>query len=214
MNAGDLGINAHRLAQRLDALGSVCLFVDVGVRAGVSSDIMLRGWRERGNNVIGIDTNVCPPHLVHHDAYQFFQSDSVTQLAEIASWAAPHEKIDAGMCDTLHIAEQVMCETFYLWPVLRVGGFLAFHDTAWPDFKKDHYLGRDWDRPEVGVARLFANRPEVKIEQFDESWGMMFVHKLAEFDLRPHVDWRPVFEARNQLLALVPDGVTKRELWP
>lgn len=207
MNTGDLGINGERLAQRLAALGNGCVFCDVGVRAGVSSEIMLFYAEARNNHVIGIDVNECPPQLVGHPRYEFIQSDSVTALEEMADSDVP--PFSAVLLDSLHIAEQVMCETYFIWPHLRVGGFVAYHDTAWPAGKHDHYLGRDWDRVEVGIKRMFTGNG-VRIEAFPESWGMTFVTKLAPCELGG--DWLAVFAARNELLALVPAGVPKREI--
>lgn len=214
MNLGDLGINGERFAQRLAGLGNGCTFIDVGVREGVSSEIMLIDAIKRGNDVIGIDASECPPTLRKRDCYGFLQGDSVSELVDLATWLEGAD-VSAAMVDTLHIAEQVMCETYYLWPMLKHGGFIAYHDTSWPVWKKDHYLGRDWDTPDVGVMKMFAEAWEagsVEIEQFHESWGMMFVWKRTDFDLHAALDWKPVFAARNELLKILPEGVRKREI--
>lgn len=211
MNLGDLGINGERFAQRLAGLGNGCTFIDVGVREGVSSEIMLSDALRRGSVVFGVDASPCPEPLRARLHYHFHEGDSVTFLAD----APERFAVDAAMVDTLHIAEQVMCETYYLWPMLKHGGFIAYHDTSWPVWKKDHYLGRDWDTPDVGVMKMFAEAWEagsVEIEQFHESWGMMFVWKRADFDLHAALDWKPVFAGRNELLKVLPEGVRKREI--
>lgn len=205
MRTGDLGTNAERLRDVVQILPAHWTLLDVGVRDGVSSDIML----EHGDSpVIGIDVNECPPHLVDHPRYRFLQGDSVTRLADLC------EPFGLVFFDTLHIAEQVMCELYFTWHMIPVGGWAVFHDTAWPEWKRDHYLGRDWDRPEAGVARFFRDNPSVEITTHEDSFGMTFVRKLAYVDLRGGIDWAPVFAARNQLLALLPETTPRRVIVP
>lgn len=215
MNRGDLGVNADRLLEVVKSLGTGRTFADLGVRAGVSSDILLTDSASLGNEVLGVDINECPPHLVGHPRYKFFRGDSVTILSE---WLV---NIDLAFHDTLHIAEQVLAELFYVWPAVPVGGYCVFHDTRWPVWKKDRYLDQDWDRPEVAIERFFGHRhmdgqwhESVAVESFPESHGMTFVRKLAYCDLRGGLDWPEIFRQRNRLLSILPPETRMKELSP
>jgi cephalosporin hydroxylase len=216
MNTGDLGVNGLRLHQRIRNLRFPSLTcIEVGVRDGVGSVLMLDATAGKASSyVIGIDASPCPPMLVRHPRYSFVQSDSCTELERLYV-ATPGFKCHAALCDSLHIAEQVMCETYFLFDMLRIGGFIAYHDTHWPEGKKDHYIGRNWDTPDVGIVKMFAEAEKaglVDIEHFTESWGMTFVWKEADFDLHAALDWKPVFAGRNELLAILPESVAKREI--
>lgn len=206
LDRGDLGPNGDRLADIVYMLGKGRNFLDLGVRAGVSSDILLTDAEIRGNRVTGIDVNVCPPRLANHPRYTFFQADSVTHLSQLC-WP-----ISLCFFDTLHIAEQVLAELYFAWPLIEVGGWAVFHDTAWPVGKHDTYFGVTWDRVEVAIEKFFG--PHVSeactIRSYPESWGMTFVQKLSDRDLRAGLPWKRIFEARNQLLELAKDFPIER----
>ena len=206
IDRGDLGENAVRL---YEAAHEHCHpnfpCVDVGVRHGVSSRIFLMATHGK---VLGIDTDAgaVSPDLLAHPRYEFSHSDSVTALFRMT------RTISAAMVDTLHIKEQVMAETYYLWPLLRVGGFIAYHDTAWPEGRKDHYLGQDWDRPEDGIKEMFGDLPGCVVNHFPESWGMSFVYKPSDCKLPSSIDWPQVFNCRNRLLATLPDQIRNQAI--
>lgn len=176
----DLGENKDRLrALCLEAKPGDVL-VDLGVRTGTSSCILL----ESGQRVIGVDPAHC---TIDHPNYTFLQTDSVTAAAMIP---AP---IFLCFVDTLHIKEQVMAEMFHYWPKIRVGGYAVFHDTEWPEGKHDEYLGKQWGQAVEGVAAYFGIAIEhVDIEHHPESWGMTVVKKLNE--------WIPVVEGMEEAL--------------
>lgn len=208
LDRGDLGPNADRLADIVYLLGKGRLFVDLGVRAGVSSEILLMDAEMRGNRVIGVDVNECPPRLANHPRYAFSQSDSVTFLH---GFELP---IDLCFFDTLHISEQVLAELYFAWPLISVGGWAAFHDTAWPVGKHDTYFGVTWDRVEVAIDNFFG--PHVgeacTIRSYPESWGMTMVQKLSGRELGRRLPWGDIFDARNMLLELAKDFPVERRI--
>jgi cephalosporin hydroxylase len=211
MNPGDLGQNAYRLLEVVLKAPPSSRFVDIGVLDGTSSEIMLVSAGPKNNRVWGIDASECPPQLRNHPNYEFLRGDSVTELSR---WT--EGKIYLAFFDTLHIAEQVMCELYYAWPWISVGGYAVFHDTEWPKYKFDHYLGREWDRPEVGVERFFKSiESEVIIQHHPVDYGMTFVERLSDADPRRNIDWGPIFNARNQLLSLLdPFPLNQQRLNP
>lgn len=209
MNLGDLGINGQRLVQRIRNLrfpSVIC--VEVGVRDGVGSVLMLDATRDKpSSQVIGIDVSPCPPMLLRHPRYTFAEADSVSMLSVFKG------PIHVALLDTLHVAHQVAAEVYFLWPLMPVGSLLAFHDAVWPEGKCDNYCGREWPTVDTALSWLFWNKPYASVEVYPESWGMAFVTKTAELPLEiTGITWDEVFAGRNELLSVLPSGVAKREI--
>lgn len=208
MDLGDLGINGERLLQRIRDLRFPSLtLVDVGVRLGTSSTIMLEASLGRPSRVIGIDASEIPAHLKANPRYQAIEStDSVTALSEM------REPVHCCWIDTLHCAHQAAAEAYYLWPLMPVGSLLCLHDTAWGEGKRDHYCDRDWPTVDKAVDWIFEARHYCEVRHHVESWGTTFVTKTKEAALESRVPWSEIFAGRNQLLAILPEGVRRREI--
>ena len=76
--------------------------------------------------------------------------------------------------DSVHAKEQVLCELYYWWDLLRVEGYAVFHDTSWKDYihKPGHscagkltgntalgydtYGGINWETPDLAVEEFFG----------------------------------------------------------
>lgn len=209
MNTGDLGINGERLAQRIRNLPFPHLTcVDVGVRDGTSSAIMLEATKDRQAHIIGIDASPIPYTLKTNPRYEAIEhTDSVTALSEL------REPIHVAWLDTLHCAHQAAAEAYFLWPLMPVGGLLCFHDTAWPEGKRDCYCGIEWPTIDKAVMWLFSGREYGTVEGFPDSWGTMFVTKTKDVPLESQVSWRDIFAGRNMLLSIMPDSVRREVIW-
>lgn len=190
----DLGKNRQHLFRACREAVEGDTLVDLGVRHGCSSKIMLRATEHSGAKVIGVDYENCP---IFAPRYTFLQTDSVT-----ASMMVP-EELFLVFFDTLHIKEQVMTELYHYWPKIRVGGYAVFHDTNWPKWKHDVYLGRTWDQPIEGVKKFFhiesylmghfVMTKHIEMHYWPDSWGMTFVQKMD--------DWVPEVEGMEQALS-------------
>jgi len=169
----DLGPNKEHLARVASQAKPGETLVDLGVRGGVSSRVMIDAAKEC--RVIGVDP--CERHAtVPVDArYTYLQTDSLNAAVFI------HAPLYLVFFDTLHIREQVMAELYLYWPKIRVGGWAVFHDTEWPAGKKDFYLGKEWDQAVVGVRDFFRDKPTpVTVTHHSESWGMTFIQKTDD----------------------------------
>ena len=188
----DLGSNALILKEKVNEIKDGIL-VDLGVRYGVSSYVMLYKSTENRNKVYGIDIDNQVNKLVTQNPnYTFIQSDSVIEGKE---WN-PELKIDMIFIDTLHIKEQVLRELKVWFPHLKNDALLVFHDTNWPEGKKDFYNGKHWGRPEEAVLEffeinsLFEENDYFKVNHYPESWGMTFVKlKNKNKVLGNNIDW-------------------------
>jgi hypothetical protein len=210
MRTGDLGQNAERFHQRIRALPFTSVTcVDVGVRDGCSSLVMLDATIDKGESlVIGIEASEISPMLKRHPRYRVIdQIDSVTALSEL------QEPVHVAWIDTLHCAHQVAAEVAKLWPLMPVGSLLGLHDTHWPAEKaRDFYCDRFWPSPDVAVNWLFRDKPYCEIEEYPDSWGTTFVWKRQNASLElTGITWGEVFAGRNELLNVLPESVRKRK---
>lgn len=204
----DLGENAYKMAEFLsDKRDSV--FVDIGVRDGYSSGILSIAAAERNNTVYGIDVNfnAFKTELVDEHRYLQLEGDSSTigKYVEIDDL----DKVDFLFVDSLHTREQVLCELYYWVPRMTQGSTVAFHDSHWPDGKKDTSGGREWNRVDDAIREFFGldvledvETDEFSVKCHPASWGMTFITMNDPKVFKNHVtDWESVFKIRNDLIA-------------
>ena len=198
----DLGINCDKLLGIASAYRN-STFVDLGVRTGISSDILLHKADERNNFVYGVDVsfNMCGIEN-NTPRYTKILGDSVTVGK---NWN--RGKIDGLFVDTLHIKEQVMCELKYWWKHLNNKSFIVFHDSNWPTGKRDVINGISYDRVEDGIKSFFGvnevNHEDdyIKMKTYPESWGMTIVEVKQKIDYpSQYKNWRTVLETRNKFI--------------
>lgn len=190
----DLGNNGILLLERLKHLKD-SNFVDLGVRYGVSSAIMLHDSISNNNKVYGVDiVNTVNAEVLNHPNYIFLHTDSITAAKR---W--DKGPVNVLFVDTLHIKEQVLKELYFWMPHLADDALIVFHDTHWPEGKYDFFNNKFWDRPEEAVKLYFnidilnIETNELKVDHFETSWGMTFVQlnqKLKCYG--ENVDWNSV----------------------
>lgn len=200
----DIGINANHLYNTISKF-KTSTFVDLGVRNGISSEIMLINSKENNNKVFGVDIDWSPlnPEVDSHPCYNKILGDSVT----IGKYW--EEKIDGLFIDTFHIKEQVLCELYFWYSHVKEGGFIAFHDSHWPEGKFDEYGGIKWGRVEEGIKDFFNisnltyEDEFIKSEHYPESWGMTIVTiKKKTNYIEQYKKWDEVINKRNHLISL------------
>lgn len=199
----DLGINVDPLYTVVSKYKNTT-FVDLGVRTGVSSEIMLLDSQTNNNKVFGVDVdfNWLNPYVNYHPNYTKILGDSSTVGKY---W---DKKISGLFVDTFHIKEQVLSELYFWYPNIEEGGFIAFHDTNWPDGKYDEYGDIKWDRVEEGVKSFFnvdslSYEDEfIKMNNYPESWGMTIVEIKKKKDyISEFNNWDEIFNKRNHLIS-------------
>ena len=142
------------------------LLIDIGVYQGASSRLMIDKSIENNNKVYAID----PIPMFNSDNinYTYIKDDSVLVGKE---W--DKGDVDLVFFDSVHAKEQVLCELFYWWGLIKEGGMAIFHDTSWKGYLHhsrhhaygrppgnsrkgyDTYGGIDWDTPDKAVERFF-----------------------------------------------------------
>jgi predicted O-methyltransferase YrrM len=153
--------------------------VELGVYMGASSRLLIDKCIENNNKIIGIDPI---PHFTSSNPnYHYWKADSVQVGKE---W--DKGEVDLVFFDSVHAKEQVLCELYYWWSLIKEGGKAIFHDTSWKDYvhKEGHscagkltgntalgydtYGGIDWDTPDKAVKEFFGieiNIPERDINK-------------------------------------------------
>lgn len=200
----DLGSNIYELVKKTSLIKNGIL-IDLGVRTGVSSEIMLLNSKILNNKVYGVDVDFgqTNKNVLNDENYETINGDSCT-IGKY--WNKP---INCLFIDTFHIKEQVMCELYYWYKHVVNGGFIIFHDSNWPVGKFDIYNNIKWDRVEDGI-KLFFNVNNlnyeddyIKIEHFPDSWGMTIVTlKNKKNYVNDFKYWSEVFKKRNELINL------------
>lgn len=203
--ASDLGNNAYRLHEVTQSISNGTM-VDLGVRCGNSSEIMLIGAEERNNKVFGVDVTFDDLRADLHNRknYTKILGDSSSVGKE---WSG--DKVDVLFVDTFHIKEQVMCELYCWYPHMKEDSWFVFHDSNWYPGKHDVYGGITWDRVEDGIMSFFKTSTldekthNIDCFNFPESWGMTFVRLKKKIDFPSMTsNWNEVFSRRNHLISL------------
>lgn len=201
----DLGTNVYPLYEVTSKVSNGTM-VDLGVRCGNSSEIMLIASTEKNNKVYGVDITFddLRPDLHNRPNYNKILGDSCTVGNE---WTG--DKVDVLFVDTFHIKEQVMCELYYWYPHMKDDCWFVFHDSNWPNGKHDVYGGIVWDRVEEGIMSFFGLKSltekteELECFHYPSSWGMTFVHVKKHADFPSRIDnWDHIIQRRNHLISL------------
>jgi hypothetical protein len=198
----DIGVNSLNLYNIVSKYNNA-IFVDLGVRYGTSSMIMMIDSDIKKNKVFGVDVSFdsIDNSLKDNNRYEKILGDSVT----IGKYWT--KKINGLFIDTFHIKEQVLSELYFWYPHIEEGGFIVFHDTNWPEGKYDIYGGVKWDRVEDGIKSFFGvdslnyEDQYIKMLNYPESWGMTIVEIKKKKDyIESLLTWKEVFKKRNTLI--------------
>lgn len=207
--SSDLGKNAYVLYDFVKEKKN-SIFVDIGVRDGYSSAIFALDSNENNNVVYGVDVNFnnLRVDLIKNQNYFQLEGDSSTigKYVEIDEL----KEVDVIFIDSLHVREQVLCELYYWFPRLKDGGTIIFHDSHWPEDKKDKTGGKTWNRVDDAIKDFFGlkviedyKNDNIEIKCYPDSWGMTFVTvKDVNNFVNSVKDWNQVFKTRNDLISV------------
>jgi hypothetical protein len=200
----DLGVNKDVL-YKITSKYTESIFVDLGVREGLSSKIMLSDSVKNNNKVFGVDVDwsMLNSEVRSHPNYKTILGDSSTVGKY---W---NEEISGLFVDTFHIKDQVLSELYFWYPHIKEGGFIAFHDTNWPQGQHDEYGGITWGRVEEGVKSFFNvdslnyEDEHIKMTNYPESWGLTIVEIKKKKDyVSEFSNWKEIIDRRNHLISL------------
>ena len=205
LRSSDLGMeNIKKFYSIVENIGSNKKFVDLGVRQGYSSSIMLKDAESKNNTVYGVDVdfNLLNPALKTSKKYFNILADTVTLGKR---WNEGN--IDILFVDTLHTKEQVLSELYFWHDKVNEDGYIIFHDTGWEEGKKDTIAGIVWDRVEEAlfdfykINSLNIENDYIKVEHSTEGYGMTFLKIKKSYNYKKdYSNWDEVFKKRNFLM--------------
>lgn len=229
----DIGINGEYLHNIVKKYKN-SLFVDLGVREGVSSAILSVNSIKNNNKIYGVDitdrflkstsNQFIIDNTLNNSNYSLILGDSSTVGK---NWDT-NKKVDILFVDTFHIKEFVLTELYFWYNHLNENSHIVFHDSCWPMGKCDRYGGVDWGRVEIGIQEFF-NLPDIKewypenqsglyykdsnieVTRYTQSWGMTFVKLKNKLDYKKNIgDWEKIINSRNYIVSVAgSDGCTE-----
>lgn len=174
----DLGINVVKFIEIVENMGENNIFVDIGVETGKSSKILLNNAIQKNNKVFGIDPRPClQSGILENPNYNIIKGDSV-----VIGKTWDKGNVSIVFIDSIHVKPQVMCELKYWWDLVKVDGWIIFHDTNWTWLDEngdkqyyvhkanhpgrgrkagnsglgyDTYVGINWETPDSAVKDFF-----------------------------------------------------------
>ena len=150
---------------------------------------MIDSCVENNNIIYGID--LIPNFNSNNPNYNYLREDSVNVGQH---WN--NGEVNLVFFDSVHAKEQVLCELYYWWDLLTIGGFAVFHDTSWDGYihKKGHpcegkytgnsglgydtYGGINWETPDKAVNDFF----QVELNGDMRDINSEKIHKIYEDD--------------------------------
>lgn len=159
-------VSSKRLIELVDSIKNGKL-VDIGIYEGASSRIMINSSLDNNNIIYAIDP-VNPIFKSNHPKYNYIKNDSV-YIGE--TWR--DGQVDLVFFDSVHAKEQVLCELYYWWDLIKENGYAVFHDTSWDGYIHKHghscegkktgnsgmgydtYGGINWETPDKAVEDFF-----------------------------------------------------------
>lgn len=159
-------VSSKKLTELVQSINNGKL-IDIGIYEGASSRIMVGNSSENNNLIYAIDP-VNPIYRSNHPNYFYLKEDSV-QVGK--NW--DNGEVDLVFFDSVHAKEQVLCELYYWWDLIKENGYAVFHDTSWEGYihkpghpcegKKtgnsgmgyDTYGGINWETPDKAIEEFF-----------------------------------------------------------
>ena len=111
-------VSSNRFSNTINEVKNGIL-VDIGVYGGSSSRLMIDRCVENNNKIYAIDP--IPGFNSPNPNYTYIRDDSVLVGKE---W--DKGKVDLVFFDSVHAKEQVLCELFYWWDLIKDGGSLFY----------------------------------------------------------------------------------------
>lgn len=182
-------------------------FVDLGVRFGYSSEILVAAGKKNGcwTHGFDVDGSRVPRSLISEPSYHLTISDSVTAGL---TWN-PRIPVSLLFVDTIHTREMVLAELWAWFPHLAEDATVVFHDTNWEPGAHETFGGKIWGRPEQAVIDFFGLRDlrdfesnTLRVRHYPDSFGMTFVTVKNPQTFKNSVtDWQTIFQAREEVLS-------------
>ena len=101
--------------------------LECGVDKGWSAAVLAHAVEQRGGRLISLDIRDCSD-VIESDCWTFLQVDDTDQARVLREAPLLKDGIDLVYIDSLHTVRHVARQLELWYPLVRQGGWIAFHD--------------------------------------------------------------------------------------
>lgn len=176
----------HRRISQVEAP----VVLECGVNKGGSAGVLAHAVERKGGSLISLDIVDCSD-VIESDCWTFLQIDDTDQERILREAPILKQGIDLIFIDSLHAARHV-ARLIELWyPLVRQGGWLAFHDVDPSPYmrgqRKDYVENEIVWRAIWQVVQdfFYANEDDLLLEYHLGDMGLAILQKLAPMSKTP-----------------------------
>ena len=177
----------HRRISRLKAP----VVLECGVDKGWSAGVLAHAVERNGGSLISLDIRDCSD-AIESECWTFLQIDDTEQERILQEAPILKEGIDFIFIDSLHFARHVRRLLELWYPLVRQGGWIAFHDVdpgpymrgQRKDYVENEIVWRSiW---QVVLDFFYANEDDLLLEYHLGDMGLAIMQKLAPMSQAPN----------------------------
>lgn len=193
--AGGPGAFGKHAAQLMELHRRVCqieapVVLECGVDKGWSAGVLAHAVEQKGGRLISLDIRDCSD-AIESDCWTFLQISDIEQEKILQQAPILKQGIDLVFIDSLHATRHVRRQLELWYPLVRQGGWLAFHDVDPGPYmrgrRKDNIDNEIvWrDVGELVYDFFIANEDDLLLEVHHGDMGMAIMQKLAPMSKAP-----------------------------
>ncbi len=170
----------HRRVSQVEAP----VVLECGVDKGWSTGVLAQAVERKGGNLISLDIRDCSD-AIESDCWTFLQIDDTKQERILREAPILKQGIDLIFIDSLHAARHVTRLLELWYPLVRQGGWIAFHDVDPSPYmrgqRKDNIESEIvWRAIWQAVQDFFyANEDDLLLEYHLGDMGLAIMQKLV-----------------------------------
>ena len=164
--------------------------LECGVDKGWSAGVLAHAVEQNGGSLISLDIRDCSD-AIESDCWTFLQIDDTEQERILKEAPILKQGIDLIFIDSLHFARHVTRLLELWYPLVRQGGWIAFHDVDPSPYmrgqRKDYIENEIVWRAIWQVVQdfFYANEDDLLLEYHLGDMGMAIMQKLAPMSKAP-----------------------------
>ena len=194
-----------QLHRRISQLEAPCV-LECGVRKGLSTGVLAHAVEQSGGRLISLDIVDCSD-AIESDCWTFLQVDDTDKDRVLREAPILKQGIDLIFIDSWHAVRHVRRQIELWYPLLRQGGWMAFHDvdpTPYMRGQRQDSIDSEivWrDIWQLIQDFFYANEDDLLLEVHLGDMGLAIMQKLAPMSKAPnpprriprrHYSWRSV----------------------
>lgn len=192
---GGPGVFGKHATQLMELHQRVCqveapVVLECGVDKGWSTGVLAHAVEQQGGRLISLDIRDCSD-AIQSDCWTFLQMDDTDQERILRETPILKQGIDFLNIDSLHAVRHVRRQMDLWYPLVRQGGWIAFHDVDPAPYmrgqRKDNIESEIVWRAvgQVVFDFFYANEDDLLLEIHYGDMGMAIMRKLAPMSKAP-----------------------------